>query len=437
MRIEFSTPISTDELGDEILFSSPNTGEIRAVCLCSSECMQDDVFFNLSKHPEYTDEALAHGAVYGGGISEYGKLAAFYRQKINPTVIAVTGSVGKTTQKEMLKATLSPYFRVHASSGNHNNEIGVPESILTMPPDTDILILEFGSGNPGDIEYLTSLSRPDIGVITAIGTSHLEKFGTRENIAKEKLSITLGMPHGAPLFLNGDEPLLRNILTEATTVYVGIETPECDVTATDLHLYSDRCEYTADGMKMTVPATGRHMIRSSLIAYAIGKKLGLSHDEILRAQSEYRPVGMRQNIYDYHGFYIFEDCYNASYESFLSAFETLDLYAAEKHARKIAVIGDILEVGERSEEIHRGIGKLCAKHNIDYLFAYGDMSEYAAIEAERYGLPESNVRFFAGMNHDETAEAAARVINDGDIVLFKASRSMQCEKIIGKIKKLK
>ena len=266
-----------------------------------------------------------------------GELAKAYDRKINNKKVAITGSVGKTTTKEFVAAVLSENLRLHKTEGNYNSNIGMPLSMLTMKNDTQVSVLEMGMSNRGEIEYLSKIAEPDVAIITNVGSSHMEYLGSRENIAKAKLEIVKGLKADGVIFLNGDEPLLRNReeLDGKEHYYVGFS-EDCDVKAQNIRFSMGNTVFDMvcnDKVveNVTIPTMGNHNIYAAMFAYAVGSKMGLSEEVIIRGLRNFKPVGMRQNIYDIGDITIIEDCYNASPESAKAAIDVLREVVALKN----------------------------------------------------------------------------------------------------------
>lgn len=363
---------------------------------------------------------------------------AYRRQNLGRVrTVAVTGSVGKTTVKDMIHAAFSEKHKTHKTPGNHNSLIGMPLSVLETPADSDWTVLEMGMSGFGEIERLSILAEPDIAVITNIGSSHLEMLGTRENICRAKLEILCGLREGGYLILNGDEPLLKNIKGKSyRTLYVSLECEKADFFAKNIRVESDctRFDAVCKGVEMKdlcIRVLGRHSVYAALYTLAAGMLTGLSQEELRRGLLRFSPEGMRQRVYDLGQITVIEDCYNASPESMIAAIDVLDAYSRQNHRRSVAVLGDMLELGQESPALHRSVGVHLAKRSIDRLFTLGVGGDQIAIGARQTGMlanrisRRSDVKDLAGM-----AELLLEELHPGDVVLFKASRGVCAEKII-------
>lgn len=361
----------------------------------------------------------------------YGEIARHYREMLSFKVVGITGSVGKTTTKEMTACLLARSFHTARTEGNHNNNLGLPMTILDMPDDTEVAVLEMGMNHFGEMAYLTSIARPDIAIITNIGTMHIEHLGTREGILQAKLEIMRGMPDDGAGVFNGDEPLLWNIraIGKHKKYYYGIENHACDVTATDIVELDDGVRFVVHGFgqqfELFVPMLGRHAVYNALAATTVGLLLGVKPEQIQARFSSFHNTGMRQKIYVKNGVTIIEDCYNAGPESTEAA---LDVLAGIKtDGRRIAVLGDMLELGNRSAAEHYRIGRL-AVGKADLLLTYGEHSVRTLTGAITGGMNPKNTDHFD--THEDMAHMLKMRVSEGDVVLFKGSRGMRMEKVL-------
>lgn len=357
-------------------------------------------------------------------LKAYGDIAKQYRMSQELSVVAITGSVGKTTTKEMISCVLSGKYRVSKTQGNHNNNLGLPITVMSMAADTQVAVLELGMNHFGEMSYLTSIAQPDLVVITNIGTMHIEHLGTREGILKAKLEIMEGIrPNGVAVF-NGDEPLLWN-LREGThrRVYFGIENDQCDVVAEEIRQIDGGIYFTVKGLgqkfQIFVPQEGRHMVYNALAAATVGLLQGVSPESIQYQLGLFHNVGMRQNIFEEKGFTIIEDCYNAGPESMEAALRVLGEH--KTRGRRIAVLGDMLELGTRSGAEHYRIGRLAAAV-ADLVLAHGEHSRRIVTGAITGGMMDKRTLHFD--DQEEMAKTLRRMAKPGDVILFKGSQGM-------------
>lgn len=355
------------------------------------------------------------------------QLAAHYRKKFHIPVVGLTGSVGKTTTKDMVHCVLSQKYKTLKSEGNHNNEIGMPLTALELDDSYQAAIFEMGMYFPGEISELTRIARPDAGIITNIGVSHIENLGSQENILKAKLEIIDGMRPGSPLLLNGDDKYLSSAVIRGFKVsYYGIENPDCRFRAVNIEQSGEETRFTVcfDGKEqaVTLPTMGLHNVYDALAAFSVGIELGVTPEQAAAGLGGYIPSGMRQHIVQVNGVTVIEDCYNASPDSMRAA---LGILKNLKTARKIAVLGDMNELGAFSHQAHRGVGELAAE-SADILFAVGEKATDCVNGAADAGM--KNLRHFESKK--QLGEELAKTLRPGDGVLFKASRGMQLEEVI-------
>ena len=378
-------------------------------------------------------------------VASLGALASEYRTHTHAKIAAVTGSVGKTTTKEFIYAVASASFRAHKTQGNYNSTIGLPLTIFGIGPEDEVAVLEMGMSALGEIEAMSKIARPDIAVVTNIGTSHLAFLGTRENICRAKMEIRLGMPEDGILLLNADEPLLA---AEAERLpkrprLMSVYNHMGDFRAVNIRQKVDGIVYDLiyDGKAVTnveIPALGKHNVYNSLAAYAVGTVLGMTDDSIRRGLKLFVGADMRQKVYDVGGITVIDDCYNASPESMRAAIDVLVSMAGKKNARPAALLGDMLELGEYSRLMHDQIGQYAAQAGVQKLFCFGMTADIVAEAAIKKGIRAENVfvcldtRDAQGM-----ADMILGALEPGDILLVKASRAVAAERVIECMKKRK
>ena len=361
-----------------------------------------------------------------------GTLAASYRSDKEIVSVGVTGSVGKTTTKQFLYAVLSRAFPTHKTEGNYNNELGLPLTLLSMPDDTKVAVLEMGMSQKGEIAYLSSLAKPDLAVITTVGTSHIEYLGSREAIRDAKMEITEGLSKSGKLLLNGDEPLLAD---RPNAIYVAIHNKEATYRAEDIASTEFGTTFTAIGPGLRIPdctvsTFGEHTVLDAMFAVAAGHILGLSSEEIRLGLADYQSVGMRQRWHNEDGISYLLDYYNASPESIRASLSVILKRKAEYGGRAVAVLGSVLELGEHSEPLHRELGSEIASSGVDLLFTFGKDASYIAEQARACGMPKKSLFLFPDIT-DPTplAEAIKANLQKGDTVLMKASHSIGLERV--------
>ncbi len=360
------------------------------------------------------------------------QFANFYRKSIKGLrVIGLTGSVGKTTTKEMVACVMEKSGETLKTEGNLNNEIGVPRTLFRLSETTKNAVIEMGMDGAGQIAILSQCSNPDAAIITNVGVSHIENLGSREGILNAKLEILQGLPKGAPLFLNGDNDMLSTVKTDDyKVIFFGIENKNCEVLAeniTEDGLFTSFVAVKGDiKQKITIPTVGIHNVYDALSAFAVGFEYGISPEDIADGLKNYVPSGMRQRIRETGGVTIIEDCYNASPDSQKAGLNSL---CKISKGRKIAVLGDMLELGTYSETAHRNVGEYVAQCGVDMLFTYGEQSKFMADSAGKSGLSQ----VLAFTDKTELSKALLSEIRKGDTLLFKASRGMKLEEVFEKI----
>ena len=363
----------------------------------------------------------------------YGEIAKHYREMTGVKVVGITGSVGKTTTKEMIASVLSRDFKLYKSEGNHNNEIGLPMTVMNMPEDTELLVAELGTNHPGEIAYLSAIAQPDYAVITNIGIAHIEYLGSREGILREKLDILRSSLKNTVGIFNGDEPLLWNVRADGghKKYYYAIENHACDVLATDIQELDDGMRFVVSGFghrfELFVPVLGRHTVYNTLAAVTAALLLKVPPETIQTQISGFHNTGMRQKIYERDGFTIIEDCYNAGPESTEAALEILAGFRSRTNGRCIAVLGDMLELGNRSAAEHYRIGRIAAT-KADVLYTYGVNAERMVSGAITGGMKQKLIEHFD--THEDLAHMLKMRARPGDVILFKGSRGMRMEKAL-------
>lgn len=362
----------------------------------------------------------------------YGNIASLYRKKFDVKMIAVTGSVGKTTTKEAVCAVLGAKYAVCKTKANHNNEIGLPETLLGLNSCHNAAVVEMGMAASGEISYLSKIALPDISVITNIGTSHIEYLGSRENILAAKLEITDGMNDGGTLLVNGDDDMLKSVRgTRQKRLNVGIDDKTSDFRAQNVRLGDsgvifDLCFDGKTEKDLFFPSLGRHSVYAALFAAASGILCGLGEEEIRSGLLSYEPVDLRQKITRKNGVVKIEDCYNASPESMRASIDILKYLNSSRGGRAIAVLGEMKELGGYSLSLHEDVGRYAAE-NADALFLFGEGENVSAM-ARGYSSKGKDA-VLLGNDIGDAREILKRNLRGGDTVLFKASRAVKLERL--------
>ena len=360
-------------------------------------------------------------------------IAGGYRRRFNIPVIALTGSVGKTTTKGMIYTVLSSAFRTLRTEGNLNNEIWVLKTICGFDGTYSAAVLEMGMNHSGEISKLSLAGAPTAAVITNIGVAHIGNLGSREGILAAKLEILDGMAQDAPLILNGDDDMLSGVESDTRKIiYYGINNPKCSFTAENITAHDDGMRFTAvcgeERADFFVPVPGKHNVYNALAAAAAGSLCGISLNDAAKAIKNFKVEGMRQRVGRVGTKTFIEDCYNSNPDSMRAAIDTL--VSLKGSGRAIIVMGDMLELGEISEKAHADIGRHAASAGADVLLGFGEYTKAAVKSALESGIYFSS--FFTDKH--ELANTLYELLRDGDCVLFKGSRSMKTEDIAEEIK---
>lgn len=377
-------------------------------------------------------------------VEALGVLSGYYRSFSRAKVIAVTGSVGKTTTKDFIASVAKTAFRTMKTEGNHNNEIGLPMTLFSLTPECEVAVLEMGMSNLGEISFMTRLARPDVAVITNIGASHLESLGSRENICRAKLEIAEGMTSDGILLMNGDEPLLTDKKDSLVpqTKYMGVYNKNADYKAMNIRVGEEKTVFDIlyDGravINVEIPVLGRHNVYNAVAAYFAGVTLGMSEEEIRKGLLSFEGTEMRQTIYPLGNITVIEDCYNASPESMRAALEVLCAKSKSGSGAPCALLGTMLELGENSRLMHDQLGQYAAQMKVQKLYCYGDMAETVAEAAIKKGIRADNVFVCTdSAKPDVMARMIKDSVGDGDTLLVKASRGVAAEKVIEELKRL-
>ena len=363
-------------------------------------------------------------------------LARYYKRKFPIPVVAITGSVGKTTTKDMVAAVLGEKYKVLKTEGNLNNDIGVPMTLLRLSGEHEVAVLELGMNHAGEIDYLSALVEPDVVLITNIGDSHIEHFGSREKILEAKCEIFHHARRAAFAVLNGDDPLLRTLEGKLPHEIIWCGTGENnDYRASQVE--SDgksriTCRVDTPEMACTVeiPALGEHMVYPTLMAGAVGERFGLTQKEITDGILHFAPTKMRMNILQRgDGITILNDTYNANPQSMRAAVGVLGTSAG---SYKVAVLGDMFELGTLAPALHAGVGEYLGKAGVDCLVAVGELAKHIADAAVRSGAPE--VHYCA--TKEEALPVLAQTVKPGCTILVKASRGMAFEELVDYLKQV-
>ena len=362
-------------------------------------------------------------------------LAKHYKNKFHIPVVAITGSVGKTTTKDMVAAVLGEKYKVLKTEGNLNNDIGVPMTLLRLNHEYEIAVLELGMNHAGEIDYLSDIVEPDVALITNVGDSHIEFFGSREKILDAKSEIFHHAKEHCLAILNGDDPLVRTLdQLPFTTVWCGMGEGN-DYRATGVHSDGGShmlCEAKTPRMtcSLEIPAMGEHMVYPTLMALAVGEHFGLTEQEMVDGVLHFAPTKMRMNIlHRGDGITILNDTYNANPQSMRAAVEVL---ASTKAQHKVAVLGDMFELGPLAPVLHAGVGEYLGKAGIHCLVAVGELARHIAEAARQSGVET----VYDCPDKESARPVLEQVIGPNTTVLVKASRGMAFEELVEYLKSI-
>ena len=362
-------------------------------------------------------------------------LAHYKRNLYDIPVVAVTGSVGKTSTKDMVYSVLKEKYNCLRTEGNFNNHIGLPFTILKLK-DHDALIVEMGMNHLGEISLLSKIANPTVGIITNIGTAHIGNLGSRENILKAKLEILDGMMENGTLIINNDNDLLHKnvdkIKKKVNVVTIGINN-DSDYMAKNIEDLVFESNFTVDNKNVHVNAPGEVFIYNSLVGYAAGKSLKISSKNIINGINNFKLSENRlEKSKNKNGVVIINDCYNASYDSVVNS---IDLISKTNNSRKILLFGDILELGDYSEDIHRKIGEYIINKDVDYTILVGNNVKYTKDELIKNGYNKENVFLFK--KESDTYEFLDNFLEKGDIILIKGSHGINLINVVNYLKNQK
>lgn len=358
----------------------------------------------------------------------YQDLAKFHRRRFAIPVVAVTGSVGKTTTRNMIASVLAQKLHVLQTEKNFNNEIGLPKTLLQLTPEHEACVVEMGMRGLGQIAELAAIAEPTVGVVTNVGKSHIELLGSQENIAKAKCELVRALDEQGIAILNQDDSFVAAMADQCKgkNVGYGIES--------NAPIRADRIGESEKGIRftcrsfdqmfdVTIPAIGLHNIYNALAAVAVGRVVGLSEHQVKKGLAEYHGEPMRGELIRIGSYTFVNDAYNANPASMAEAVRTLSHLT---RGRKIAVLGGMLELGDWAEREHIAIGKQVAASGIDILITMGDLGEYIANAAKEAGMENVYIK----NNHADVAHVLTEVMKPGDTILLKASRGFAMEKIL-------
>ena len=364
-----------------------------------------------------------------------GEFARWYRQAMDFKVVGVTGSVGKTTTRQMIHHVLGCRFRVHQSPNSFNNCIGVPLTLLGADAEHEVVVTELGSNSPGEIATLSRIAGPDIAVVTNVAAAHLDGFGDMETIVREKLSIAEGLRPGGVLIINGDNEMLANACggLDAEVIKFGFSA-SCDVRGLDVEISGSHSSFRIDDIRVELAVAGRGNVENALGCWAVCRQLGISGGQFAAAMKTFRATSMRAELLEIGRLKVISDCYNANPASMENALEILAKLAATDDRRAVFVCGDMAELGRQSPQFHAELGKKAARAGVRLLLAVGQSAQVTAAAA----VSEGSGRVRAETFSDTTAlcRQLGELIESHDVVLVKGSRAVGLEKAVEELERL-
>ena len=427
---------------------------VQRICTDSRHIQQGDLFFALPGEKfdghDFIEQVIRKGALgvvvrrdrtpesaNGCAViavedtrAALGQFAARYRQDFVLPILAIGGSNGKTTTKELVASVLRQRLPIVWSEASFNNDIGVPLTLLKLENWHEAAVLEVGTNHPGELAPLIKMIAPKHGIITSIGREHLEFFGDLDGVAEEEGWLAELLPAEGKLFINGDGQWTRRIVerTRACVVRVGfsdandwrVQSPKVDEAGVTFWVQAPKVDFSGE---YRINLLGRHQVLNAAYAIAVGAEMGLSRVEIERGLIECKPARLRMQLWELNGVRVLEDCYNANADSMIAALQTIQELPCK--GRRVAVLGDMAEQGSHSVAAHEEVGRRVAELGIGQLFAIGKMAPVVSRAARAAGL--NRVMEFADV---ETAAAAVKsFLKNGDLILLKASRAMRLERV--------
>ena len=361
-----------------------------------------------------------------------GRIGGFHRDSMSPLMVGITGTNGKTTTKELVHAVLSSKYKTHRNHKNYNNEIGVPFTLLALEGEHEAAVIEMGMNHKGEIERLSKMVKPDIGIITSIGAGHLEFLESVEGVAYAKSEIIKGMKKGSTLILNRETECFHIVSALCKDEGINLVTfgmnSDADIYPESYSPGINSLEVVYKGTIITVPLYGRHNAFNLMAAIALGETAGISPQEYADALAGFRNVGGRSDVID-KGYYIIDDTYNSNPLSSLFAVDSVCEVFPQN--RKIAVLSDMKELGESSGLYHVKIGEITASRKFDTIVLYGEMADYYKKGALNIGFPEDKIFVFE--EKEGNAVFLKGMLKQGDVVLVKGSRSMKMEDVVNSL----
>ena len=353
-------------------------------------------------------------------------IASFAREKWGGQIVGVTGSAGKTTTKDIIASLLASRFRTGRNEGNLNNHIGLPLSLLRLPATAEIGVFEMGMNHAGEIRSLAQIAKPQIGVVTNVGYAHVDAFESIEGVAAAKRELIEALPEKGAAVLNADDPRVLAFRDTHKGPSITFGTSEhADVRAVDVAMCPQGAAFTVDRTRFRTITTGRHAVSNILAALAVARLFGIDFHDLTGPVAHITPGKMRGERYDWLGVTILDDCYNSNPEA---ARSMIDVLRAEPAQRRIAVLGEMLELGRMSDDLHGDLGEYVAHSGIDVLIGVRGASRYMVEAARTAGLPANAALFFK--DPELAGDFLRTFVRPGDAVLFKGSRGTHVERAL-------
>lgn len=353
------------------------------------------------------------------------QIAIWARSQYKGTVVGVTGSAGKTSTKDMIATLLSSAFETGKTVGNFNNHVGVPISVLRLPADSKAAVLELGMNHGGEIRDLSKISQHSIAVVTNVGTAHIENFDSIEGIAAAKRELVEALPADGLAVLNADDPRVAQFPGPRRVLY-GIDNPAADVRATNVRMTAEGVEFEVDGVTFTSSTVGRHNVLNILAGIAVAREFGMKTTSLQDPVRAIAPAKMRGERIMHHGILIWNDCYNSNPDA---AKAMLDVLRDTPATRRIAVLGEMLELGHRAEPLHREVGQYAAMSGVSVLMGVRGAARYLVDAAQDAGVLNGAAYLFFE-TPEEAGDYLRGIAREGDAILFKGSRGTQVEKAL-------
>lgn len=352
-------------------------------------------------------------------------VAQYYKQKIAPKTVAITGSNGKTTTKDMTASVVAQKYRTYKTQGNYNNDLGVPYTMLHMPDDTEVLILEMGMDHAGEIHFLSQLGQPDVAAITLIGEAHLENLGSRKNIAKAKMEIVDGLAQDGALFVPADEPLLTDLIAPISQEVQTFGLGQGDLQAEIVNETSESTEFEINDASFIIPVLGGYNVKNALIAYGIGRYFGLSMEQIKNGLAQVELTKNRtQWLQAKNGAKLLSDVYNANPTAMRLVLESFGRLTLP--GRRIAVLADMLELGPDSSAMHASMAEAIVGF-YDFVYLYGEQMQALANRLTELNVPHA---YFIPAQRQAFLEQVQKEIQPTDSVILKGSNGMQLSELV-------